>query len=234
MYNKFMRYAVITDVHSNIFALKAVLKEIDEQKVDKIICLGDIVGNGAYPEECVQYIRARGDILCVKGNHDMFATIDLSKVPLCDSRIKMFKWQQRVLTKTAKTFLQELPPILIFNDSGKKIVAFHYPKNEKGRFKELIYLPTKEQVESLFKGLDGDIFLFGHEHTGSLTEIDGKFYLNFGTLGNMLEKDVARYGILDVAEGKVAYKSFNVSYDDSLPRKRALEIHSLLGAEIKL
>lgn len=229
-----MRYAVITDIHSNVFALRSVLEEIDKQNVDTIICLGDIVGNGAYPEETVQLIRARGDILCVKGNHDMFATLDLNKVPVCDSRLKMFKWQQRLLTRSAKSFLQDLPPVLTFEDCGKKIVAFHYPKNERGRFKDLIYLPSEEQVKSLFNGLDGDIFLFGHEHTGSLTEIEGKYYLNFGTLGNMLEKDVARYGILDVTEGKVAYKSFNVSYDDSLPRKRAMEIHALLGVELKL
>ena len=43
-----MRYAVITDVHANVFALKAALKEIDLLKPDKIICLGDIVGGGAY------------------------------------------------------------------------------------------------------------------------------------------------------------------------------------------
>ena len=226
-----MRYAVITDVHSNIFALKAVLKEIDEQKPDKIICLGDIVGNGAYPEETVQLIRSRKDIICVKGNHDMFATIDLSKVPLCDSRLKMFKWQQRVLSKSAKAFLQDLPPIAIFNDCDKKIVAFHYPKNERGRFKDLVYLPSDEQVKDLFKGLDGDIFLFGHEHTGSLTELDGKFYLNVGTLGNMLEKDCARYGIVEVSLEKVAYKSFIATYDDSLPRRRLQEINSLLGVE---
>ena len=228
-----MRYAVITDVHSNIFALKAALKEIDELKPDKIICLGDIVGNGAYPDETVQFIRKRGDILCVKGNHDMFATLDLSKLSPCDTRIKMFAWQQRVLTKSAKTFLESLPDKLEFEDCNKKIVAFHYPKNQRGRFKDLIYLPTEEQVKELFDKLDGDIFLFGHEHTGSLTEINGKLYLNFGTLGNMLEKDCAHYGILDVTEEKVTYKSFIATYDDTIPRKRMEEIYALLGIEIR-
>ena len=228
-----MRYAVITDVHSNIFALKAVLKEIDELKPDKIICLGDIVGNGAYPDETVQFIRKRGDILCVKGNHDMFATLDLTRVSPLDTRVKMFAWQQRVLTKSAKTFLESLPDKLEFEDCSKKIVAFHYPKNNRGRFKDLIYLPTKEQVKELFDKLDGDIFLFGHEHTGSLTEIDGKLYLNFGTLGNMLEKDCAHYGILDVTEEKVAYKSLIATYDDTIPRKRMEEIYALLGIEIR-
>ena len=61
-----MRYAVITDVHSNIFALRAALFEIDKLHADKIICLGDIVGNGFYPDETVSLIRERGDIECVK------------------------------------------------------------------------------------------------------------------------------------------------------------------------
>ncbi len=228
-----MRYAIITDVHANVFALKSALKEIDELKPDKIICLGDIVGGGAYPDETVQLIKKRGDILCVKGNHDMFATLDLKKLPSVDTRIKMFAWQQRVLTKSAKDFLESLPPVLTFEDCGKKIVAFHYPKNQRGRFKDLIYLPSDDEIRELFKGLDGDIFLFGHEHTGSLTELDGKYYLNFGTLGNMLEKDSARFGILDVSEEKVVYKSIIAHYDDSLPRRRMQEIYSLLGIDIR-
>lgn len=228
-----MRYAVITDVHANVFALKSALKEIDELKPDKIICLGDIVGGGAYPDETVQLIKKRGDILCVKGNHDMFATLDLKKLPSVDTRIKMFAWQQRVLTKSAKDFLESLPPVLTFEDCGKKIVAFHYPKNQRGRFKDLIYLPSDDEIRELFNGLDGDIFLFGHEHTGSLTELDGKYYLNFGTLGNMLEKDSARFGILDVSEEKVVYKSIIAHYDDSLPRRRTQEIYSLLGIDIR-
>lgn len=228
-----MRYAVITDVHANVFALKAALKEIDELKPDKIICLGDIVGGGAYPDETVQLIRKRPDILCVKGNHDMFATLDLSRLPPIDTRIKMFAWQQRVLTKSAKAFLESLPDKLVFEDCGKKIVAFHYPKNNRGRFKDLIYLPTEEQVKELFENLNGDVFLFGHEHTGSLTQIGNKFYLNFGTLGNMLEKDCAHYGILDVTEEKVTYKSLICHYDDTIPRKRMEEIYALLGIEIR-
>ena len=228
-----MRYAVITDVHANVFALKAALKEIDELNVDKIICLGDIVGGGAYPDETVQLIRKRKDILCVKGNHDMFVTLDLKKLPSVDTRIKMFAWQQKVLTKSAKDFLEGLPPMLTFEDCGKKIVAFHYPKNQRGRFKDLVYLPSDDEVRELFKDLDGDVFLFGHEHTGSLTELDGKYFLNFGTLGNMLEKDSARYGILEVSQEKVTYKAFIAHYDDSLPRRRMEEIYSLLGIEIR-
>jgi predicted phosphodiesterase len=140
----------------------------------------------------------------------------------------MFKWTQNVLSKSSKKFLDELPWIRTFEDCGKTVVAFHYPKNNKNRFKDLIYLPSDEQVRELFSGLRGDVFLFGHEHTGSLTELDGKYFLNFGTLGNMLEKDCARFGILEITEEKVFYKLINVNYDDTLPRKRAEEINAIL------
>ena len=214
-----MRYAVITDVHSNIFALRAALFEIDKLHADKIICLGDIVGNGFYPDETVSLIRERGDIECVKGNHDLFANFDLSDYTGNDPRVKMFRWTRRVLSTASRKFLAGLPKMLKINDEGVTITAFHYPSTSKGRFKDMKYLPTDDEVRELFKGLRGDVFLFGHEHTGSLTEIDGKYYLNFGTLGNFLEKNVARYGILNIRDGKVSYELKRAEYDDT----RALE-----------
>ena len=53
------RIALISDIHSNIDALEAVLDDIKEQEVDEIVCLGDIVGNGAAPEECLRLVRKR-------------------------------------------------------------------------------------------------------------------------------------------------------------------------------
>ena len=106
-----MKYAVITDVHSNVFALEAALKKIDELRPDKIICLGDIVGNGFYPEETVSLLRARKDVACVKGNHDIFVTMDLKNFSRSDTRLKNFRWQQKALSSASRKFLKELPKI---------------------------------------------------------------------------------------------------------------------------
>ena len=225
---KYMRYAVITDVHSNIFALQAALCEIDKLHVDKIICLGDLVGNGFYPDETVSLIRERGDIACVKGNHDLFANFDLSSYSGGDPRVKMFRWTQRVLSTASRKFLAGLPKSLTIKDEGVMITAFHYPSTSKGRFKDMKYLPTDDEVRELFKGLQGDVFLFGHEHTGSLTEIDGKYYLNFGTLGNFLEKNVARYGIVDIRGGKVSYELKRAEYDDTPARETTEKLNNVL------
>jgi len=63
------RLAVISDIHSNLQALEAVWDRIDELGIDTIFCLGDIVGYGAKPVECLTRIREAG-VRCVQGNHD--------------------------------------------------------------------------------------------------------------------------------------------------------------------
>ena len=72
-----MKYAIISDIHSNLEALQAVLKRIDSMDVDEILCPGDIVGYGASPNECVDIVRERASIvLC--GNHDHAAVGETS------------------------------------------------------------------------------------------------------------------------------------------------------------
>ena len=64
-----MRIAVISDVHSNIEALTAVLKVVDEQRVDRVVCLGDVVGYGASVNECCDLVRSTCEATLL-GNHD--------------------------------------------------------------------------------------------------------------------------------------------------------------------
>ena len=73
----------------------------------------------------------------------------------------------------------------------------------------------------MFMREKGDIFLFGHEHTGSFHEIDGKYYLNFGSTGNLVEKNAARYGVVDILpDGKVSYELKKAYYDDNEFREK--------------
>ena len=78
-----MRIGIISDVHSNAEALKAVLNEFERRDVEKIICLGDTIGLGAHPEECIQLLEdqlRRGRILsAVRGNHEEYL---LNKLPV--------------------------------------------------------------------------------------------------------------------------------------------------------
>lgn len=223
-----MRIAVLADVHSNVFALKAALAEIQKYNADKLVFLGDLVGCGAFPEETVTLARAQKNALFVMGNHDLFAFSGQSPYRKGDIRDKMTKWQGKVLSSASKEFLRSLPESAEFFAEGKKIVCMHYPKGGNGWFKLPVYLPTKEQVLDIFKGVDGDVILFGHEHTGSLTEYGGRYFLNFGTCGNFLLPNAARFGIVDVENQKVVYKSINAEYDDTFAREKRDEILKIL------
>ena len=77
-----MRIAVLSDVHSNLHALQAVLAEVDAGEFDELWCLGDVVGYGPRPNECAALVRERATV-CLAGNHDL---VVLGKIPMVGVR----------------------------------------------------------------------------------------------------------------------------------------------------
>ena len=75
-----MRVAVVSDIHSNLHALEAVLAAVEAEAPDELWCLGDLVGYGPRPNECCALIEERADV-CLAGNHDLavIGTIDLEE-----------------------------------------------------------------------------------------------------------------------------------------------------------
>ena len=67
-----MKLGVITDIHNNLTALRAVVEQLNQMECDKIICCGDIIGIGPYPEETVQYIMQIPNLIAVRGNHEKY------------------------------------------------------------------------------------------------------------------------------------------------------------------
>ena len=70
-----MRYAIIADIHANLEGFQRVLADIKEQKCTHVVCLGDVVGYGANPKECLDIVRGM-NIPTVKGNHDEYIGLD--------------------------------------------------------------------------------------------------------------------------------------------------------------
>jgi predicted phosphodiesterase len=105
-----MRIAVFSDVHGNLEALEAFLERIREQDVDRICCLGDLVGYGPNPNECVEMVRSLPGINVVLGNHDWAMnnqgslSVDMSPVAL-----EGIQWTDRYLTPENRTYLKSLP-----------------------------------------------------------------------------------------------------------------------------
>ena len=67
-----MRFGIITDIHNNLTALSAVMKKLNQMECDKIVCCGDIIGIGPYPEETVQYVMRIPNLIAVCGNHEKY------------------------------------------------------------------------------------------------------------------------------------------------------------------
>lgn len=67
-----MKLGVITDIHNNLTALREVVERLNQMKCDKLICCGDIIGIGPYPEETVQYMMQLPNLIAVRGNHEKY------------------------------------------------------------------------------------------------------------------------------------------------------------------
>jgi predicted phosphodiesterase len=104
-----VQIAVVSDVHSNLAALEAVLAAIDAAPPDEIWCLGDVVGYGPRPNECCEIVESRADI-CLGGNHDLAVrgTIDLAEFR-GDAAVAA-RWTRDILTEPARAFLDRLEP----------------------------------------------------------------------------------------------------------------------------
>ena len=110
-----MKIALISDLHSNEEALRAVLKDISQKKADKIVCLGDIIGYGASPRQCVELVKKHADIT-ICGNHDM-AALGLTNKDYFNPNAKhAVEWTQNQLNDTDVEFLKNLPLVAEWED----------------------------------------------------------------------------------------------------------------------
>ena len=93
-----MKAAIISDIHSNLEALQAVIKDIKKRRIKRIFCLGDLVGYGANPNECVEMCFSQADII-IAGNHD-WAAVDKTDITVFNPvAAEAIRWTQKILSK---------------------------------------------------------------------------------------------------------------------------------------
>ena len=215
-----MKIGIITDVHSNIIALNTVLNEFEKIKVDKIICCGDVIGIGPNPEETIQALIKRKDILlAVRGNHEQYLLKGLPKNVHDDGRtmsleeIDNHEWTHSKLSENSKNFISQFKISNIIEIEGKKIYINHYPSNENGIYKKHIKKPTIKQNEEMFSEIDADIYIYGHTHTTSINNKNNKWYINSGSLGCPIKSNIANAGILEINKNEICYKQLKIEYN---------------------
>jgi len=204
-----MRYVVVSDIHGNFPALQAVLA--DAQPFDAVLCLGDIVGYGPNPNECIERIQDF-EYTAIAGNHDWGAIGRVDLYIFNDDARKALNWTRQELTPENAKFVADLPKMMRV---GSQILLSH------GSPREPIweYLVDMRSSKENFLKFDFDLCLVGHTHLPMLFEWEAedkhvhislpevgsplnlagtRFIINPGSVGQPRDGNPhASYGILD-------------------------------------
>jgi len=227
-----MKYALISDIHANLEALQACLAEIDAEGADEILCLGDIVGYGACPNECLDLVRQRARQIVI-GNHDA-AVIETTEADYFngDARAAV-EWTRTELTAENRDFLLQLPytaspadDLLLVHASPGEPEAWDYVIDERDARRELAAQSTRlcfvghTHVPGFFVQQDGEILQFFppdyHLEEGE------RALVNVGSVGQPRDGDQrAAFGLYDSASGRIEIR--RIGYDISRVQDRIRE-----------
>ena len=210
-----MRLAVISDLHSNIYALEHVLEDIEKRGVDKVVCAGDLVGYAPFPNEVVEKVKAE-EIPTVQGNYD--DAIGNNKIACgCDYNTEKDKkigtssmnYTGQETTADNKEFLVDLPKELKIGVEDKTALLVH---GSPRQLNEYLYADS-EQVQEVVEEVEEDILVCGHTHLPYHHKIDGKDVVNAGSVGRPKHGNPnSVYVIIEVSDGDVTTEFIEVSY----------------------
>ena len=206
-----MRIAVISDIHGNLYSLMKVLDDIEEQKVDKIICLGDLVGYGPHPNEVIALIKRR-NIDCLKGNYDA-SVVDGDYTFIRETPTNSFAlpWAIEEVRASNKFYLSQLPERLDLEIYGKKISFVHGSPNAINEY----LFEDKENTLKVMDEFDGDLLVCAHTHRPCFKNYSNKYFITTGSVGKPLcGTPDASYCIIEIKEdGKIDAKFRIIPYE---------------------
>jgi predicted phosphodiesterase len=222
-----MRYGIIADIHGNLDALEVVLKDIKEQQCTHVVCLGDIVGYGANPKECLDIIRSM-NIPTVKGNHDEYIGVDENPDGFNDAAAEAVTWSRAQLTEDDRKYLRELKYFrLVANFS-----IVHATLDAPGRWG---YVFDKLEAASSFTYQNTQVCFFGHTHvpvafirdTGVRggkysrfrVEPGRKYFVNVGSVGQPRDGDPrSAYVVYDIPQQTIELR--RLDYDIAAAQRK--------------
>lgn len=213
------KIGVITDVHGNLPALKAILTEFDKLQVDETIHCGDVVDMGPDSAECLHLLASRKNTTLLLGNHDKDFLYDdyiakkLSHVP---TEHKRYVFDS--LTEDDRRIVDTFPLTTERICAGKKIAFTHYAydKSTVADKKDFFFAwidqhPTAEFFDKVFDGWDCDAVFFGHKHEPC--DIVGKrVYIDVGSVGCHPEP-MANGIVIEYDDTAWTYRRISVPYD---------------------
>jgi predicted phosphodiesterase len=212
-----MRVAVISDIHSNLPALEAVLADIVAETPDEIWCLGDLVGYNAQPNECVDLVRQRAALsLC--GNHDLAVLGTIDVADFSGDAGAAARWTRTVLGGEQATWLRTLEPktvrpgVELFHGSPRDAV-WDYVLSEHVALISILeteapLILVGHSHVALALGWDGDQLTGGLAPDGTQVELEGaRWLLNPGSVGQPRDGDPrAAWLLIDIPAGRATFR----------------------------
>jgi predicted phosphodiesterase len=240
-----MRVAVVSDIHSNLHALDAVLAAIDAEAPDELWCLGDLVGYGPRPNECCAILAERADV-CLAGNHDLAVrgTIDLEEFG--GEAAVAARWTRDVLAPDAQALLDRLEP----EGSAHGVALYH------GSARDPIweYVLSDEGARATLELTGSPLVLVGHSHValqvvesgdevagglapaGTEVELLGvRGLLNPGSVGQPRDSDPrASFLLLDLETWKASFRRVEYDVKGTQQEIRAAGLPEMLAGRLEL
>jgi predicted phosphodiesterase len=230
-----VKLALISDLHGNLEALDAVLRDIDRASPGaQVVCAGDVVGYGPDPEACIARLQARA-APCVMGNHEemVLGRRDFSRC--VHAGIVAAVWTRRHLSADARAYLQGLPSFLRLDS----VVVCHGDLESADT-----YVSTPERAEAALAQLrakhrHAEVLVCGHTHHAALFTPERGFQLigksgehgfargivNPGSVGQARDgAPLASYALLDTERRRVSFRQVAYDHETTLRKLRAAKL----------
>jgi predicted phosphodiesterase len=225
-----MRFAIFSDIHSNLEALEAILADANERRCTHFVCLGDVVGYNANPHECVERVRGM-DCPIVKGNHDEQASLSKSSRDFNELAEHAISWTRDHLTEEDKEWLREL----CLQQPVGDFTIVHATLDTPGQWS---YVFNTLDAAASFTYQHTAVCFFGHTHVPmAFVRDEGirrvkmehlridpakKYFINVGSVGQPRDGDWrAAYGIYDVDANDVEQR--RVPYDVQTAQEKMIK-----------
>ncbi|MGX9756998.1 metallophosphoesterase family protein [Clostridioides difficile] len=219
-----MRIAVIADIHSNIYALDAVLDNIKIHNIDMVVCVGDLVGYGTRPNEVIEKIRDNR-IITIMGNYDdaignyrLICGCDYPDQKDAEKASLSMSFTMQETTDNNKSYLRNLPKEVVLSFNEKNIIFVHGSTRMINEYLKENSLEADEVMNEISE----DILVCGHTHVPYFKYYGDKLLINVGSVGKpKTNKPNANYVIIDLKnendlderESKVEVDIIEVCYD---------------------
>jgi predicted phosphodiesterase len=226
-----MRFAIFSDIHSNLEALEAVLRDAEESKCTDFVCLGDVVGYNANPRECVARIREL-DCPVVKGNHDEQASLTDSSRDFNELAEQAINWTREQLDEADKQWLRDLRYQRQVRDFTIVHATLDAPElwSYASNILDAVASFTYQHTAVCFFGHTHVPMAFIREEKGVRRErmeqlqidMTQKYFINPGGVGQPRDGDWrAAYAIYDLENNLVEQR--RVEYDLELAQKKIIQ-----------